>query len=322
MRAVLPADPTRGHEPLLGECAEPVAVDGEALVEIRASALNRADLLQLRGLYPPPPGESEIPGLECSGVILETAGRVGSWRPGDRVMALLAGGGHAERVAVPGGQLMPIPEGMTFEQAAAIPEAGLTAWTNLVAEAGLVAGERVLITGASGGVGSFAVQLARELGATVIGAARDVERVRDTGVVHAVADDESLPERIRELTGGAGVEVVMDLSGGGHLNRHLEAMTGRGRLILVGLMAGGSAEIDLAAVLRRRLSIRGSVLRARSREEKAALTAAFAEFASGRLADGRLVPRIHAVYPFARIRQAYAALAAGGVTGKVVIAAG
>lgn len=316
MRAVLPVDPKRGPEPVLGECAEPIPAAGEVLVEVRATALNRVDLMQLRGLYPPPPGESDIPGLECAGVVVETAG---SWQSGDRVMALLAGGGHAERVAVPAGQLMRIPDGMDFGQAAAVPEAGLTAWVNLVEEAGLVSGESVLITGASGGVGSFAVQIAGALGAIVIGAARDVGRLGAVGIETAVADDESLPERVRALTGGAGVDVIMDLACGGSLNRHLDALADRGRLVVVGLMAGSSAEIDLSAVLRRRLSIKGSVLRPRSREEKAALIGAFAAFAGSRLADGRLRPSIHASFPFDRIADAYAALAKGSVAGKIVV---
>lgn len=316
MRALLPADPARGPKPVLGELPEPVVADSEVLVEVRAMALNRADLLQLRGLYPPPAGESEIPGLECAGVVAETGGR---WRLGDRVMALLAGGGHAERVAVPEGQLMPIPESLGFEEAAAVPEAGLTAWTNLVEEGGLTEGESVLITGASGGVGSFAVQLAAELGASVIGAARDIERLRASGVDAAVADDESLPDRVRELTGGRGVDLVMDLSAGVHFGRHLEALADRGRLVLVGLMAGANSEVDLARVLRHRLVVRGSVLRPRSRTEKAQLVAAFAAFALPRLADGRLRPAIHARLPFERLPEAYAVLERGGVTGKVVV---
>ncbi len=317
MRAVLPADPERGHRPRLGDLAEPVRGADEVLVEVRATALNRADLLQLRGLYPPPAGESEIPGLECAGVVLESA--VDEWRSGDRVMALLAGGGHAERVAVPVGQLMPIPEGMSFEEGAAIPEAALTAWTNLAGEARLEPGESVLITGATGGVGSFALQLAAELGATVIGAARDSEALRSAGVELAVTDDDSLPARVRELTDGAGVDVILDLSSGPLLAAHLEALADRGRLVLVGLMAGARAQLDLGAVLTRRLVIRGSVLRSRSRQEKASLVTAFHAFAADRLADGRLRPSIHATFPLERLPDAYATLERGSVAGKVVV---
>ncbi len=318
MKAVLPAAPERGHEPVLGEQPEPIAGAGEVLVEVRATALNRADLLQLRGLYPPPPGESSVPGLECSGVVVE-AGADSGWRAGDRVMALLAGGGQARRVAVPDGQLMRIPENLDFEQAAALPEAGLTAWTNLVHEAALASGEWALVTGATGGVGSFAVQLAAELGARVIGAARDLERLHGAGVDRAVRDDETLPQAVRELTGGPGVDVMMDLTSGSLLETHLAALAPRGRLILVGLMAGGTARVDLSDLLRRRLSIRGSVLRPRGRAEKAALVAAFEEFAAPRLADGRLRAAIHRSYPFERIADAYQAMERGGVSGKIVV---
>jgi putative PIG3 family NAD(P)H quinone oxidoreductase len=291
-------------------------------VAVRAAGLNRADLLQLRGLYPPPPGESEVPGLECAGVVAAVGAGVEGFRPGDRVMALLAGGGQAERVAVPAGQLMPLPEGLSFEEGAALPEACLTAWTNLVAEGGLEAGETVLVTGATGGVGTMAVQLARELGARVLAAGRSRERLTplaDLGAEALLPGEPRLAREVRERTEGRGAGLVFDLVSGELLPEHLAALRDRGRLILVGLMAGSRTELDLAEVLRRRLTIRGSVLRSRPRSEKAALVAAFLTFAAGRLADGRLRPVIHRIFPFEEVADAYRELAAGGVLGKVVV---
>jgi NADPH2:quinone reductase len=241
---------------------------------------------------------------------------------GARVMALLAGGGQAMLVAVPAGQLLELPENLSFIEGGALPEAGLTAWTNLVAEGGLVTGEVVLVTGASGGVGSFAAQLARELGARVIAAAQDgqrLERLRELGVEELMIDDDGLPSRVREATGGRGADLVFDLVGGRRLPAHLAALKKGGRLVLMGMLAGRTAELDLEALLRRRLRIIGSVLRSRSRDEKARLVAGFGAFALPRLREGRLRPVIARVLPLEQAALAYAALADGGGFGKIVL---
>jgi len=307
---------------LLRELPDPEPGAGEVLIRVRATALNRADLMQLRGLYPPPPGESEVPGLECSGEIAALGVGVAGWQVGDRVMALLAGGGHGEQVAAPVGQLMPIPEGLSFVDGAALPEVALTAWTNLVAEGRLEAGQTVLITAAASGVGTFAVQLARELGARVLVAGRNLERLerlRPLGADACLELGDGLADAARQATGGAGVDLVIDLAGGAGVAERLRALCPRGRLILVGLLAGARAEIDLADVLRRRLRFVGSVLRARSRAEKAELVAGFHAFAEERLADGRLRPVVDRVMPFAEIGNAYRQLEQGGVLGKIVL---
>jgi putative PIG3 family NAD(P)H quinone oxidoreductase len=307
---------------LLQELPDPEPGAGEVLIRVRATALNRADLMQLRGLYPPPPGESEVPGLECSGEIGALGVGADGWQVGDRVMALLAGGGHGEQVAAPVGQLMPIPEGFSFVDAAALPEVALTAWTNLVAEGRLEAGQTVLITAAASGVGTFAVQLARELGARVLVAGRNLERLerlRPLGADACLELGDGLADAARQATGGAGVDLVIDLAGGAGVAERLRALCPRGRLILVGLLAGARAEIDLADVLRRRLRFVGSVLRARSRAEKAELVAGFHAFAEERLADGRLRPVVDRVMPFAEIGNAYRQLEQGGVLGKIVL---
>lgn len=328
MRAVLPTSPDRDPVPRIGELPDPVPGPGEVLVEVAATAINHADLLQLRGFYPPPPGEPEVPGLECSGVIAAVGEEVdpdGPWRPGTRIMALLGGGGHGERVAVPMGQLMPVPDNLSLVEAAALPEAGLTAWTNLVVEGGLQAGETVLVAGATGGMGTMFVQLAHQLGGRVVASARDrgrLERLRELApveIIEIVAAGEDLPARVRELTGGKGADLVIDMIGGAQVPVHLAALATRGRLVLVGVPTGRRAEIDLGAVLSRRLRLIGSVLRARPREEKAQLTAGFAGFALPRLADGRLRPVVDRVLPFERIADAYAELERGGVFGKIVV---
>lgn len=335
MLALLPGDGDRGApaegsakrpEPRLGELPEPRPGPGEVLVAVRAAGLNRADLLQLRGLYPPPPGESEIPGLECSGVVEALGDGVEGVARGDRVMALLAGGGMAERAAVPVGQLFPIPETLSFEEAAALPEACLTAWTNLVAEGELARGETVLVTGANGGVGTIAVQIAAGLGGRVLAAGRSRERLeplRELGAEHLVVDAPGLAEAVRDATGGprgsGGADLVFDLVGGELLGEHLAALRNRGRLVLIGLMAGMTAELDLRDVIRRTLKLQGSALRSRSREEKARLVSAFGEFAAERLADGRLRPVLHRVFPFREIAEAYRTVLGGGSVGKVVV---
>jgi NADPH2:quinone reductase len=327
MRAVAPWRPDAPARAVLVDCSEPVPGPGEVLLEVRATALNRADLLQLKGRYPPPPGESPIPGLEAAGVIAALGPGVERWRTGDRVAALLAGGGQAERVAVPAGQLFEIPPGLSFVQAAALPEAAVTSWTNLVVEGDLQAGEWVLVSGATSGVGTFALQLARELGGRPIGAARDSDRLRllvDLGAEATVALDENLPASVRAVTGdggdgGGGANLALDLVGGPWLPLLLASLAPRGRCVLIGLVAGSRAEIDLGTLLRARLRLTGSVLRSRPRAEKARLVADFERFAAPRLADGRLRPVIARVHPFAAIAEAYDELARGGVTGKIVI---
>jgi putative PIG3 family NAD(P)H quinone oxidoreductase len=323
MRAVLPAIDPADPRPKLGELPDPEPGPGEVRIEVRAAGLNRADLLQLRGLYPPPPGESQVPGLECAGVVAAVGeGAPARCRPGDRVMALLAGGGLGERVAAPAGQVMPLPERLSFTEGAAIPESGLTAWTNLVVEGGLAAGETVVVTGATGAVGAFAVQLARELGARVLAAGRDrgrLEPLQELGAEEVLVLGPGLADRVRARTAGRGADLVLDLVGGANVPHLLDSLAERGRLVLVGLMAGARAELDLGAILRRRLRLIGSVLRARPRAEKARLVGAFAEFALPRIADGRLRPLVARTYPFDRVAHALAALERGEAGGKIVV---
>lgn len=323
MFAVRPVDSdSADRRPTLADMPDPEPGADEVLVRIRATALNRADLLQMRGLYPPPPGESEIPGLECAGEIEAVAPNVDGFAVGDRVMALLAGGGHAQKVAVPVGQLMPIPEGWSFEQAAALPEVGLTSWVNLVIEGGLTSGQTVLIVAAASGVGTFAVQLASQLGAKILVAGRSLERLerlKELADVEPLVLDEDLAADARAANGGRGVDLIMDLAGGEGFGSRLAALGRQGRCVLVGILAGSTAQIDLGDVLRRRIRVQGSVLRSRSRQEKAQAVQDFFRFAGPRLGNGRLRPVIDEVLPFERIARAYDRLEKGGVWGKLVL---
>jgi NADPH:quinone reductase-like Zn-dependent oxidoreductase len=217
---------------------------------------------------------------------------------------------------------MPLPERLSFTEGAAIPESGLTAWTNLVVEGGLAAGETVVVTGATGAVGAFAVQLARELGARVLAAGRDrgrLEPLQELGAEEVLVLGPGLADRVRARTAGRGADLVLDLVGGANVPHLLDSLAERGRLVLVGLMAGARAELDLGAILRRRLRLIGSVLRARPRAEKARLVGAFAEFALPRIADGRLRPLVARTYPFDRVAHALAALERGEAGGKIVV---
>jgi putative PIG3 family NAD(P)H quinone oxidoreductase len=322
MRAVRPFSPDK--PPILEVVAlpEPDPGPGEVLVRVLAAGLNRADLLQMKGGYPPPPGVTSIPGLECTGIVEKLGEGVVGIEPGARVMALLAGGGQAEKVAVPAGQLIRWPESLTVAEAGGLMEAAITAWTNLVVEGGLAAGETVLVTGATSGVGSFAVQLARELGARVIAAGRSPERLAELaalGVPDHVVLDDGFVASVQALTAGRGADLVLDLVGGEWTARALEALAPRGRLVLVGLTAGARATVDLATVLRRRLRLVGSVLRSRPSDEKSSLVCAFREYAAERLERRALLPMVARELPFERAAEAYAALAAGGLTGKVVL---
>lgn len=327
MLAVRPttSETAKDRSPALVQVADPQPGPGEVLIAIRASAVNRADLLQVRGQYPPLPDESAIPGLECAGRIEALGPETYGFKVGDRVMALLAGGGHAEKVAAPIGQLMPIPDNLSFEAAAALPEAAITAWTNLVAEAKLEPGQSVLVVAAVSGIGTFAVQLARELGAKVFAAGRDRERLeqlRPLGVADWVLIDDQLAKNVRAANDGRGVDVVLDMAAGPELGQRLHAVRTGGRYVVIGTLAGRKAEIDLSDLLRRRLRLIGSVLRARSREEKSRLVADFYRFAAERLRDGRLAPLVDRVYPLESIAEAYAMLEHGGVFGKLVISMG
>ncbi len=297
---------------------------GDVLVTIRASAVNRADLLQRRGLYPAPPGAPSILGLEMAGEVLAVgAGVSKDWQPGQRVMALLPGGGYAEQVTVPAGLLMPVPANLNFEEAAALPEAFLTAYLNLIVLGGLQKGETVLIHAGGSGVGTAAIQLAREAGARVMvtaGSDEKLVRCQELGAEGLINyRSSSFSERIKELTGGQGVNLILDFIGADYLEQNLNSLSINGRLVLIGQMSGGKASIDLGLVMRRRLHITGTTLRARSVEEKTDLTRRLLDFALERFEDGRLHPVIDRVFPMAQAAEAHRYMESNQNFGKIVL---
>src|SRR3954468_17824646 len=265
MRAITVPEPGGPDVLTWAEVPDPECGPGEVLIDVVASAVNRADLLQRQGHYPPPPGASDILGLECSGIVREVGDGVTEWSRGDEVCALLAGGGYAERVAVPAGHVLPKPAGVELITAAALPEVTCTVWSNVFLLAGLRHGERFLVHGGSSGIGTMAIQLAARAGARVFataGTPAKLDFCRELGAdVLINYREEDFAERIKQETAGAGVDVVLDIMGAKYLSRNLASLGTGGRLVVLGLQGGTKAEIDLNALMRRRLSIHATTLR-------------------------------------------------------------
>jgi NADPH2:quinone reductase len=291
------------------------------LVDVYAAGLNRADLAQRAGNYPPPPGASEILGLEVAGQIAEVGAEVTRWQIGERVCALLTGGGYAERVNVPQGLLMPVPEGWSYEQAAAVPEVFLTAYLNLFVEAGLKEGETVLVHGGASGVGTAAIQLAREAGCRVFITAGSDEKTRvcrELGAELAVNyREEDFAGRIREHAGG--VDVVLDMVGKDYLSRNIDLLNLNGRLIFIATLSGSKAEIDIRKVMAKRLMLKGSTLRNRPLAEKVRLLEAFMARFWPLLVEGKVAPVIDTVLPIDEAEQAHERMRENKNTGKIVL---
>lgn len=299
----------------------------EVLVAVRATALNRADLLQRRGLYPEPgpPRAHEIPGMELAGTVVGAGERVTAWREGDEVMGIVSGGSYAERIAVHERQLMPVPPALGPADAAAVPEVAMTAWDALVVQGGLTSGRTALVHAGASGVGTAAIPIARALGARVITttSTAKVEAVRSTGaevVVDYTAED--FVEAVRAATDGRGVDVVLDVVGGEYLRRNVKALRTGGTIVQVGVMGGGRTEIDLGALLPKRATLRGTVLRARPLEEKVALTQRFAREVLPWYADGVIAPVIDSRYPLDGVADAHRHMEANANVGKIVLDVG
>ena len=306
-----------------GEAAEPVCGPDEVLVDVRAAAVNRADLWQARGHYPPPFGASAILGLEMAGVVREVGAAVQTFGTGDRVCALLPGGGYAEQVTVPAGMLLRLPADWSFAQGAAVPEVWYTAYINLFDEGALKAGETVLIHAGASGVGTAAIQLAVDAGARAFataGSEEKVARCRELGAALAVNYKEAdFVAEVMAATNGEGVDVILDPVGGGYLARNVSLLKPFGRLVNIANLGGSKGELDMGRVLGRRLRIIGSTLRGRPVAEKIAITRKFEADVWPRLADGRLRPIIDRVFPIAAAQAAHAYVLENRNIGKVIL---
>ena len=300
---------------------DPVAGPGEVLVEVVATAVNRADLLQRMGFYEPPPGASPYPGLECSGRIAALGDGVAGWSVGDEVCALLSGGGYAERVAVPSGQLLPVPRGVSLRDAAALPEVVCTVWSNVFQLAALQPGEVLLVHGGTSGIGTMAVQLAVRHGARVlctVGSAQKAERAEQLGAERAIRyRDEDFVEVVREVAGGA--DVVLDNMGAAYLGRNVKVLRTGGRLVVIGLQGGVKGELDLAGLLAKRASVHATSLRARPASEKAAIVQAVLAGVWPAIEAGEVRPVVDRVLPLEEVQQAHLVLEGSSHVGKVLL---
>src|ERR687890_1288901 len=326
MRAVIASGPG-GPEVLgWGETPDPVWGPGEVVVDVAATAVNRADLLQRQGFYPPPRGASEILGLECSGIVSEVGEGVTGWSVGDEVCALLAGGGYAERVAVPAVQLLPRPSGVELATAAALPEVTCTVWSNVFLLAGLRRGDAFLVHGGSSGIGTMAIQLAARAGArvfTTAGTAAKLDVCRELGAEVGINyRDEDFVERVREETGGRGVDVVLDNMGAKYLDRNVDALATGGRLVCIGMQGGTKAELDLGTLMRKRASVHATTLRSRPATGpggKSEIVAAVRHDVWPDVERGVVRPIVDRRLPMSRAAEAHRLVEASGHAGKVLL---
>jgi putative PIG3 family NAD(P)H quinone oxidoreductase len=304
----------------------PVVGPGDVLIKVAAAGVNRPDIMQRQGRYPPPPGASDIPGLEVSGIVETVGPDVGEFRAGDRVCALVTGGGYAEYCAAPAPQCLPLPKGVDFVHAAAIPETTFTVWTNLIERGRLTAGETVLIHGGSSGIGTTAIQLARATGARVLATAGSAEKC---AACEALGAERAINYReadfvplVRELTGGAGVNLVIDMVGGDYLQRNIEVLAVEGRLVQIGQLGGPKAQINMIPVLQRRLTITGSTLRIRTIAQKGAIARAVHEHVWPLFESGAMRVVLHATYPFRNAAEAHRVMESSAHIGKLVLTVG
>lgn len=307
----------------LAELPDPTPGDGEVVVDVAAAGVNRADLLQRQGHYPPPKGESQIPGLEVSGRISSVGDAVSGWSIGQEVCALLAGGGYAEKVAVPVGQLLPVPSGVSLHDAAALPEVTCTVWSNIVMGARLTDGDVFLQHGGSSGIGTMAIQIAGSLGAKVAvtaGSAEKLERCRELGAEILIDyRQQDFVEEIRQATDGRGADVILDVIGAKYLDRNLDALATDGRLVIIGMQGGAKAELDIRKLLAKRGSVMAAGLRARDRADKARIVSAVRDNVWPQIEAGRIRPVVDRSFPLEQVADAHRLLDESTHVGKVLL---
>ncbi|HRW18802.1 MAG TPA: NAD(P)H-quinone oxidoreductase [Dermatophilaceae bacterium] len=323
MRAVTVPEPGGPDALVLAEVPDPEARPGEVVIDVVAAGVNRADLLQRQGHYPPPPGAPAYLGLECSGRIRTLGEGVTGWQVGDAVCALLSGGGYAAQVAVPAGQLLPVPHGVSLVDAAALPEVACTVWSNVFMTAALQPRQTLLVHGGSSGIGTMAIQLARAVGARVAvtaGSADKLEVCRSLGAEILVNyRDEDFVAVVREATDGHGVDVVLDNMGAKYLRRNVDVLAAYGRLVVIGLQGGTVGELDLGQLLRKRAAVIATSLRARPDAEKAAIVAAVREHVWPLVEAGTVRPVVHDRLPLEQAAQAHRVLEESRHVGKVLL---
>nr|WP_119612420.1 NAD(P)H-quinone oxidoreductase [Streptomyces acidiscabies] len=326
MRAITVTEPGGPEALVWADVEDAVAGGGEVLVEVVAGAVNRADLLQRQGFYNPPPGASPYPGLECSGRIVEVGSGVSGWQVGDEVCALLAGGGYAEKVAVPAGQLLPVPKGVDLVRAAALPEVACTVWSNVFMISHLRPGETLLVHGGSSGIGTMAIQLGKAVGAKVAVTAGTPEKLRrcaDLGAdVLINYREQDFVAEVRAATGGVGADVILDNMGAKYLDRNVQALAVNGRLAIIGMQGGVKAELNIGTLLAKRAAVSATSLRARPLEEKAAIVAAVREHVWPLVSEGHVQPVVDREIPMAEAAEAHRVVEGSGHVGKVLLVVG
>jgi putative PIG3 family NAD(P)H quinone oxidoreductase len=305
------------------EVPDPRPGRGEVVIDVAAAGVNRADIMQRQGHYPPPPGAPPYLGMECSGTIAAVGEGVTGWQPGDQACALLAGGGYAEKVAVPAGQLLPVPKAATLIEAAALPETVCTVYVNVLQGARLAKGETLLVHGGSSGIGTTAIQLGKLAGAVVAvtaGSQEKLDACRRLGADITINyREDDFAEALMEATGGHGADVILDIIGAGYLAKNIAALAPDGRIANIGLQQGNRAELDFRALMAKRGTIMSTSLRARPVEQKAAIVAAVAANVWPLVDAGEVRPVIHCELPMAQAAEAHRIMAASSHTGKIVL---
>ncbi|WP_406507781.1 NAD(P)H-quinone oxidoreductase [Streptomyces sp. NBC_00212] len=315
-----------GPEALVwAEVPDPVPSEGEVLVEVAAAAVNRADVLQRQGFYNPPPGASPYPGLECSGRIAALGPGVSGWSVGDEVCALLSGGGYAEKVAVPIGQLLPVPDGVDLAAAAALPEVVCTVWSNVFMISHLRPGETLLVHGGASGIGTMAIQLGKAIGAKIAVTAGGPDKLARCAELGAdiLIDyrEQDFVDEVLKATDGVGADVILDIMGAKYLERNVRALAVNGRLAVIGLQGGAKGELNLGALLTKRAAVTATSLRGRPAAEKAAIVAAVREHVWPLIADGRVRPVVDRTLPLSDAAEGHRVLEASTHVGKVLLTA-
>jgi putative PIG3 family NAD(P)H quinone oxidoreductase len=323
MRAVVASGPGGPEVLSIGELPDPQPGPGEVAIAVAATAVNRPDLLQRAGHYPPPPGASDVLGLECSGTIAALGEGVTGWSVGDECCALLAGGGYAERVVCPAGQVMPVPAGVSLEQAASLPEVACTVWSNVFMIAGLQPGEWFLVHGGAGGIGSMAIQLGTAIGARVMATAGSAEKLAQCAELGAEVTidykQQDFVAEVKRATQDHGADVILDNMGASYLTRNVDALATEGRLLVIGLMGGAKGEIDLNQLMTKRGALISTRLRPRPVQEKAAICAAVVEHVWPLVTDGRVRPVVNTSLPLAEAGRAHALMMSGEASGKILL---